>query len=365
MNRLFGDIYKGRRVLITGHTGFKGSWLALWLCGMGAEVVGYSLAPDTEPNHFDLLDINCDSIIGDIRDRDKFKSVILKYQPEIIFHLAAQPLVRRGYREPVNTFETNVMGTINLLDSCRQPTSVRAVLVVTSDKCYENQQLNRGYHENDPLGGYDPYSASKGCAEIVTSSYRRSFFPTDQFGKRHNVLIASARAGNVIGGGDWSEDRLIPDIVKAVNKNEKVIIRNPVSTRPWQHVLESLTGYLILGQKILTGDVDCATAWNFGPYMDGELSVENMIKKMQQVWDKIDYRVSESNEMHEAKLLQLDSTNARTILGWNQVWGADETVEKTCKWYKRFYQKQEVNTAQQILEYVETARVKKLDWALQ
>ena len=255
MNKLFGEVYKGRRVLLTGHTGFKGSWLALWLSSMGAKVVGYSLAPETQPNHFDLLDITCDSIISDIRDNDKLKSVVFKYQPEMIFHLAAQPLVRRGYREPVDTFATNVMGTVNLLDSCRESTAVRAILVVTSDKCYENQQLNRGYSENDPLGGYDPYSASKGCAEIVTSSYRRSFFPIDQFDKRHNVLIASARAGNVIGGGDWSEDRLIPDIVKAVNKNEKVLIRNPYSMRPWQHVLESLSGYLMLGQKMLTGDV--------------------------------------------------------------------------------------------------------------
>ena len=204
MNKLFGEVYKGRRVLITGHTGFKGSWLALWLSSIGAEVVGYSLAPETQPNHFDLLDITCDSIISDIRDNDKLKSVVLKCQPEMIFHLAAQPLVRRGYREPVDTFATNVMGTVNLLDSCRESTAVRAILVVTSDKCYENQQLNRGYSENGSLGGYDPYSASKGCAEIVTSSYRRSFFPIDQFGKRHNVLIASAGAGNVIGGGDWS-----------------------------------------------------------------------------------------------------------------------------------------------------------------
>jgi len=365
MNRLFGETYKGRRVLVTGHTGFKGSWLALWLYSMGAEVVGYSLAPETQPNHFDLLDIKCDSIIGDIRDNDKLKSVVLKYQPEMIFHLAAQSLVRRGYCEPVNTFATNVMGTVNLLNSCRESTTVRAVLVVTSDKCYENQQLNRGYRENDPLGGYDPYSASKGCTEIVTSSYRRSFFPVDEFGKRHNVLVASARAGNVIGGGDWSQDRLIPDVVKAVNRKEKVLIRNPFSTRPWQHVLESLAGYLILKQKMLMGNVECATAWNFGPYMDGELSVENMVKKMQQTWGEIDYQVSESNEMHEAKLLQLDSTKARTSLCWDQVWGVNETVEKTGKWYQQFYEKQEIITTQQIAEYVETAGDKKLDWALQ
>jgi len=364
MNRLFSETYKGRRVLVTGHTGFKGSWLALWLSLMGAGVVGYSLAPETQPNHFDLLDITCDSIISDIRNKDKLKSVIFKYQPEIIFHLAAQPLVRRSYLEPINTFETNVMGTVNLLNSCREATAVRAVLVVTSDKCYENQQLNRGYCENDPLGGYDPYSASKGCTEIVTSSYRRSFFPIEQFGKKHNVLVASARVGNVIGGGDWSEDRLIPDIVKAVSKKEKVFIRNPVSTRPWQHVLESLAGYFILGQKMLMGDVECATAWNFGPYKDGELSVEHMIKKMQQVWGGIEYQVSESNEMHEAKFLQLDSTKARTVLGWSQVWGIDETVEKTSKWYQQFYEKQKVITGQQISEYVKTARDKKLDWAL-
>lgn len=363
MHELFGQIYKGRRVLITGHTGFKGSWLALWLSSIGADVVGYSLAPEAEPNHFDLLGIKCKSIISDIRDRETLRSAFLKHQPEMIFHLAAQPLVRRSYVEPVDTFATNVMGTVNILDLCRELASVRAAIIITSDKCYENQKLTRGYCEDDPLGGYDPYSASKGCAEIVTSSYRRSFFPANQFGKKHNLLVASARAGNVIGGGDWSQGRLIPDVIKAAFKQKPAVIRNPGSTRPWQHVLESLTGYLILGQKLLAGDVSCVAAWNFGPYKDGELSVEQMVQKMQKVWDRIDYRVSKSDEKHEMELLQLDSTKARKALGWRQVWNADETVEKTCQWYKNFYEKQEVITCQQLLEYVETAASMQLDWA--
>src|SRR5208283_3356263 len=266
---MFGDVYTGKKVLITGHTGFKGSWLAMWLQELGANIVGYSLNPPSNPNHFDLLiqpsgpltlrpsdPPTLQSVIGDILDADKLFDTFQRYRPEIVFHMAAQPLVRYSYRNPVETFETNVMGTINVFEACRNTDSVRAVVNVTSDKCYENREWVWGYHENDPMGGYDPYSASKGCAELITASYRRSFFNAEA-----SALLASARAGNVVGGGDWADDRLIHDIMRAVSNNEKVIIRNPGHTRPWQHVLEPLSGYLMLGQKLLEARQEFAEGW--------------------------------------------------------------------------------------------------------
>ncbi|MFC1677256.1 CDP-glucose 4,6-dehydratase [Planctomycetota bacterium] len=356
MDELFGQIYKNRKVLITGHTGFKGSWLALWLSRMGAEVVGYALEACTCPSHFELVDANYKSIIGDIRDADKFRNVIAKEQPEIIFHLAAQPLVRRSYQDPVETFSTNVMGTVNLLDSCREVSSLKAVVVITSDKCYENLEQQRGYSESDPLGGYDPYSASKGCTEIVTSSYRRSFFSLKDYGTKHNVLVSSARAGNVIGGGDWSEDRLIPDIVKAANENDKVLIRNRYSTRPWQHVLDPLSGYLLLGEKLLEGKVEFAEAWNFGPEMEVSFTVEYVVENLQKYWDKIEVDFgSESSGPHEANLLTLDCSKAIQKLGWKPVWDISRTLEMTASWYKRFYELGEVVSSQQLSEYVKDA----------
>ncbi|MHC4394849.1 MAG: CDP-glucose 4,6-dehydratase, partial [Planctomycetota bacterium] len=287
------QIYKDKKVLITGHTGFKGSWLALRLCRTGAKVVGYALGAPTSPSHYELLSPDCFSIIGDIRDGDKLEKVIEQEQPEIIFHLAAQPLVRQSYQEPAETFSTNIMGTVNLLNACRKFSAVRAIVVITSDKCYENQELERGYREDDAMGGHDPYSASKGCAEIVTSSYRRSFFPISKYGKEHTTLLASARAGNVIGGGDWAQDRLIPDIVRAASKNETVFIRNPNAIRPWQHVLEPLSGYLMLGQKLLEGNIEFAQGWNFGPSEGDELTVETMVEQLQRHWDRIVYQRSE------------------------------------------------------------------------
>ena len=247
---MFNQIYNNKRVLITGHTGFKGSWLALWLSQMGAKITGYSLQPPTEPNHFYLLSMGINSIIGDIRDTDKLKQVFKEQQPEIVFHLAAQPIVRLSYKDPVETFTSNVMGTVNVLEASRESGTVRAIVNVTSDKCYENREWPRGYREMDSLGGYDPYSASKGCAELITSCWRNSFFNLKDYGSAHHTLLASGRAGNVIGGGDWAIDRLIPDIVRSVEQNEKVKIRNPHAIRPWQHVLEPLSGYLILAQKL-------------------------------------------------------------------------------------------------------------------
>lgn len=248
---LFDQIYKGKTCFITGHTGFKGSWLAYWLTKMGAKVIGYSLNPPTNPNHFELLKNKYISIIGDIRDRKFLHDTILKHKPDIVFHLAAQTIVRHSYKDPVETFETNVLGTLSVFEACRKTSSVRAIINVTSDKCYENKEWSWGYRENDQMGGWDPYSASKGCSEILTSSYRNSFLNLEDYGEKHNIILASVRAGNVIGGGDWGEDRLIPDIVLSTSKGEKVEIRNPKSTRPWQHVLEPLSGYLTLGWKLI------------------------------------------------------------------------------------------------------------------
>ena len=277
---LFNGIYNNKTVLVTGHTGFKGSWLCFWLIQMGAKVIGYSLEPPTSPNHFELLNLDMVSVIGDIRDSNRLNAVFAQYQPEIVFHLAAQPLVRLSYKEPVETFETNVIGTLKVFEACRNTKSVRAIVNITSDKCYENKEWVWGYRENDPMGGYDPYSASKGCAELVTSSYRNSFFNVNEYGKSHNVLLASCRAGNVIGGGDWAKDRLMTDIMVAVSEGKKVVIRNPRATMPWQHVLEPLSGYLMLGQKLLEGKKEFAQAWNFGPGEQGAITVKEVVENI-------------------------------------------------------------------------------------
>lgn len=361
---MFGHIYQNKKVLITGHTGFKGSWLALWLSRMNAQVAGYALAPATTPSHFDLLDMPCQSFIGDIRNTEQLRKTIIKQQPEIIFHLAAQPLVRRGYREPVETFSTNVMGTINLLEACRACSSLKAVIIVTSDKCYENRESGQGYREDNSLGGHDPYSASKGCAEIVTSCYRRSFFSIEMYKNKHSVLIASARAGNVIGGGDWSEDRLIPDIVKAVGKNKNVIIRNPASTRPWQHVLESLSGYLMLGQKLLEGNADFADAWNFGPNQQENYPVQYIVAELCQYWPKIKFEcATELTDLHEAGLLNLDCSKANSKLGWKPIWNIKETVQMTIQWYQQFYENKQVISQPQLQMYLEKAKQNNVEWA--
>jgi len=358
MINLFDGVYKGKRVLITGHTGFKGSWLALWLEQMGADVIGYSLEAPTRPNHFELLDINMVSIIGDIRDSKKLESIFQEYRPEIVFHLAAQPLVRLSYKEPVETFETNVMGTINVYEACRNAKSVRAIVNVTSDKCYENKEWIWGYKETDPMGGYDPYSASKGASELVTSSYRNSFFNNEKYGKDHNVLLASCRAGNVIGGGDWAEDRLIPDMMKAVSLGNKVHIRNPNATRPWQHVLEPLGGYLMIGQKLLEGKVAFADGWNFGPSDENSITVYDVVKNVQKSWNLIDYVIDDGNHVHEANLLKLDCSKAHFRLQWYPVWNTEKTFEKTVEWYKNFYSSGKVISLEQLHEYSSLFRKK-------
>ncbi|MCP3924068.1 MAG: CDP-glucose 4,6-dehydratase [Desulfobacterales bacterium] len=351
---MFNNSYKNKKILITGHTGFKGSWLAFWLSQMGADVLGYSLAPNTTPNHFSMLDLSIESVIGDILDREKLFDIFKAFQPEVVFHLAAQPLVRQSYNEPVETLQTNIIGTANVLDACRKEYSVKAVINITSDKCYENKEWPWGYRENDPMGGYDPYSVSKGCSELVTSAYRNSYFNPDEYGKKHNTLLASVRAGNVIGGGDWAKERIITDLMEAVSKGKKLIIRNPGATRPWQHVLEPLYGYLLLGNKLLEGKNEFAEAWNFGPNDDGAISVLQMVQEMGKFWGKIDYEIEQNkNNPHEANLLKLDCAKARSKLNWKSLWDSSITFAKTVEWYKCYYENQQVVTESQLKEYID------------
>lgn len=349
---MFGGIYQGRKVLLTGHTGFKGSWLAFWLQRLGAEVCGYALPSPTEPSHWNLLKLDLRSEIADIRDAKILGNVFREFQPEIVFHLAAQPLVRASYRNPVETYSTNVMGTLNVFEACRKTESVRAVINVTSDKCYENREWSRGYREEDAMGGHDPYSSSKGCSELLTASYRNSYFNHAEFMKKHQTLLASCRAGNVIGGGDWAEDRLIPDIMRAVAAGKPVEIRNPQATRPWQHVLEPLGGYLLIGQKLLEGNSEYASGWNFGPAEDADLSVCEVVENIKRHWSRIDYRLAQTTDApHEARLLKLDCVKAREQLGWRPVWDSSATFEKTVGWYREFYESGALATESNLDEY--------------
>lgn len=365
MTDLFRGIYSGKKVLVTGHTGFKGSWLSYWLTQMGADVIGYSLIAPTDPNHFELLNIDMVSVIGDIRDQKKLDETFEKYRPEIVFHLAAQALVRFSYEEPVETFDANVIGTLKVFEACRKTTSVRAIVNITSDKAYENKEWVWGYRENDAMGGYDPYSASKGCAELVTSSYRNSFFNLVQYGVQHNVLLASCRAGNVIGGGDWAADRLMTDIMISASQNNKVEIRNPHATRPWQHVLEPLSGYLAIGQKLLEGKKEFAEGWNFGPSDEGSISVQEVVEQIKKYWKNIDYDLDISQKHpHEANLLKLDCSKAHSKLHWKSVWDSDMAFEKTVNWYKTFYQNQKITTNEDLQSYIADARDKHLEWTV-
>ena len=365
MQSLFSGIYKDKTVLVTGHTGFKGSWLCFWLSQMGAKVVGYSLEAPTNPNHIELLNLDIVSIIGDIRDLDKLNQVFNEYKPDIVFHLAAQPLVRLSYENPIETYETNVIGTLKVFEACRA-NNVKAIVNITSDKAYENKEWIWGYRENDPMGGYDPYSSSKGCADILATSYRNSYFNINEYKKTHNTLIATCRAGNVIGGGDWAKDRLITDIMISVSIGKKVSIRNPKATRPWQHVLEPLSGYLQIGQKLLEEKVEFAEAWNFGPSDEGSITVEEVVQNVKKHWDKIDYEInSDPNQLHEANLLKLDCSKAHILLKWKDVWDSETTFEKTVKWYKAYYENnKEVLTQNDLESYIADAKAKKLEWAV-
>jgi CDP-glucose 4,6-dehydratase len=360
---VFGDIYNGKRVLITGHTGFKGSWLALWLSTLGAEVIGYSLPSPTNPNHIDHLNLNITSIEGDIRNREQLSSVFTEYRPEIIFHLAAQAIVKLSYQDPTETFMTNVMGTVNVLEISRHVESVGAIINIASDKCYENREWPWPYREIDPLGGFDPYSASKGCAELVAGCWRNAYFNPSNFGKSHKTLLASCRAGNVIGGGDWAQDRLIPDLIKAVQNKDKAKIRNPHAIRPWQHVLEPLSGYLLLGQKLLEERSEYAQAWNFGPQDDGNMTVLEITSFMKDVWSSINYEVElDSNQPHEAGILKLDCSKAHFVLGWSPVWTTNQAILKTAQWYKAFYESEHIRSIDDLNGYISDGSAKHITW---
>lgn len=330
----FQNTYKGKRVLITGHTGFKGGWLVLWLKHLGAEICGYSLEPNTTPNLFNAAGISkgIKSVIGDILNKDTLNKTFLDFKPEIVFHLAAQPLVRLSYSEPVKTYETNVIGTLNVLEAARKTGTVRAFVNITTDKCYENKETHRGYKEDDPMGGYDMYSSSKGCVEIMSSSFRRSFLRDE-----NSMALATARAGNVIGGGDWALDRLIPDCVRSINEGIDIEIRNPVAVRPWQHVLEPLSGYLLLGQKLLEEGKKYADGFNFGPEEDSVLTVAEVSKTVCEYWGSGNVKVGEKSPLHEAGLLMLNIDKAKNVLGWTPSLTAKEAVKNTVDWYKHFY----------------------------
>ena len=333
MNHSF---WNGKRVLMTGHTGFKGSWLSLWLQSMDAQVVGYALAPPTDPSMFEVAEIGKGmlSIIGDIRDLKHLRAVFAEHKPEIVIHMAAQPLVRYSYIEPVETYSTNVMGTVNLLEVVRNTGSVKAVMNVTSDKCYENREWAWGYRENEAMGGYDPYSSSKGCAELVTAAYRNSYFHPEKY-QQHGVAIASARAGNVIGGGDWAGDRLIPDILRAITEGKAVNIRNPYAIRPWQHVLEPLYGYLQLAQKLYEEGTAYAEGWNFGPNDENAKPVQWIVEKLTESWgESASWALDSGNHPHEAYYLKLDCSKAKARLDWHPRWHLADTLCAIIEWHR-------------------------------
>lgn len=330
------EFWQGKRVLLTGHTGFKGSWLSLWLQSMGAQVVGYALAPSTKPSLFEVAAVGggMTSTIGDIRDLEHLRAVFNEHKPEIVFHMAAQALVRYSYIEPVETYSTNVMGTVNLLEAVRSTDSVKTVVNVTSDKCYENREWAWGYRENEAMGGYDPYSNSKGCAELVTAGYRNSYFHPEKY-KEHGIALASARAGNVIGGGDWADDRLIPDIMRAITQGNSVNIRNPNAIRPWQHVLEPLSGYLLLAQKLYEEGAGYAEGWNFGPNDNDAKPVQWIVERLTNIWgEDASWVLDGGDHPHEAHYLKLDCAKAKARLSWQPRWTLAETIEKICVWYK-------------------------------
>ncbi|MEI2783624.1 MAG: CDP-glucose 4,6-dehydratase [Candidatus Competibacter sp.] len=346
--------WAGRRVLVTGHTGFKGGWLCLWLQHLGAEVTGYALEPPTQPNLFEAARVGegMRSVLGDIRDFDAFWSAVREYQPEIIFHLAAQPLVLPAYRQPLETYAINVLGTVHLLEAVRRTAGVRAVVNVTSDKCYENREWVAGYREDEPMGGYDPYSSSKGCAELVTAAYRRSFF--NRASDRAGVALASARAGNVIGGGDWAEDRLIPDAIRSFRAGRPVTLRRPDAVRPWQHVLEPLSGYLRLAERLWRDGAAYAEGWNFGPLDEDAHPVDWLVERLTVLWGEgASWIRDETPHPHEARYLKLNCAKAAAKLDWRPRWSLDRALAETVAWYRAAYAKADMRafTLAQIARY--------------
>lgn len=339
MEESFNNFYKGKKVLITGHTGFKGSWLAIWLHHLGAEVIGIGLEPYSEKDNFVLSQIGkCikADIIEDICNIDEVKEIFNTYQPEIVFHLAAQPLVRLSYEKPVETYQVNVMGSINIMEAVRITPSVRVCVMITTDKCYENKEQLWGYKENEPMGGYDPYSSSKGAAEIAISSWRRSFFNTKKY-ELHKKSLASVRAGNVIGGGDWAMDRIIPDCIRSLEKGQAIVIRSPKAVRPWQHVLEPLRGYMMLAQKMWNEPTKYCEGWNFGPTIDSIIPVWDVAQMVVKCYGNGELRdLSDANALHEANLLMLDISKAYFRLGWKPKMNIEQCVALTVDWYKRY-----------------------------
>ena len=390
---MFNDSYRNKTIFLTGHTGFKGSWLAYWLRQLGATVVGYSLPAPTTPSHhallldmFGRLDMPylgdmaylITETLANLSDVPALMKAMQDAKPDLVIHMAAQPLVRESYRTPLETLETNVLGTARVLETVRQTPSVRGVVIVTSDKCYENPEDGRPLRETDPMGGFDPYSVSKGAAELITASYRNSFFNPAQYGQTHNVLVASVRAGNVIGGGDWATDRLIPDLIRSTQTNvpggvpsgngprrrtEPVEIRNPLAVRPWQHVLEPLSGYLLVGQRLMEGNVPAAGGWNFGPAVDDVLPVREVIRQACAEWSAIQCHEHESAaNPHEAHLLSLDCTKAREQLGWTPVWNTETAIQRTIAWYRDYYQNGAVHTDADLRTYTAQAEAANLPW---
>lgn len=347
------EFWQGKRVLLTGHTGFKGSWMALWLESLGAEVIGYSLPAPTEPSLFAVAEVarGVQSIRGDVRDVEQVREVLRHCRPTIVFHMAAQSLVRRSYLDPVGTYATNVMGTVHLLEAVRHAKSVEAVVIVTSDKCYENSGQFQVHRETDPMGGFDPYSSSKGCAELAVAAFRNSFFNCREGGR---VALATARSGNVIGGGDWAEDRLVPDLMRAALEGRRLTIRNLNAIRPWQHVLEPLSGYLLLAEKLCEEGVRYSQSWNFGPSDEDAKPVSWIVEYLSKLWDGgLDWTVDKGKNPHEAQCLRLDCSKAKMELGWRQQWNLEKALDVTAAWYKAYHSHQNPRavTLEQIYSY--------------
>ena len=355
------NFWSSKKVFVTGHTGFKGGWLCLWLQQLGADVTGYALQPPTNPSLFEVAQVaqGMNSIINDIRDGEALASAMRAAAPEIVIHMAAQPLVRYSYLEPVETYSTNVMGTVHLLEAVRKTRTVRAVVNITSDKCYENKDWVWGYRESEPMGGFDPYSNSKGCAELVTAAYRNSFFNPAKYSE-HHVALASGRAGNVIGGGDWAEDRLIPDILRAISAGQPVIIRNPHAIRPWQHVLEPLSGYLLLAQKLYEDGVAFAEGWNFGPNDEDAKPVQWIVERLTQQWGGgASWQLDRADHPHEAHYLKLDCSKAKMRLDWQPRWNLARTLEMIVVWQRAYLAKEDVHakTLGQISDFMKEAKL--------
>lgn len=368
---VFGDFYRGKRVMVTGHTGFKGSWLALWLQELGATVIGYSLEPPTNPSHFTACGMSqqLHDLRADILDYDSLLAATRRWRPEIIFHLAAQPIVRQAYQDPRHTFHVNVMGTANLLEAARQTDSVSLVIVVTSDKVYRNAEWEWAYRETDPLGGYEPYGASKACAELIVNVYQDRRFQRAAASPNQRS-IASVRAGNVIGGGDWAKDRIVPDLVRSISSGTELIIRHPEATRPWQHVLDALSGYLCLGPALARAPDRFGTAWNFGPLEQKSLPVEQLARAFLKRWPASESILRiERGAIGEHSALRVDSSKARELLKWQPAWGIEQVLDATVDWYQSFYRRTGEDACQksreQIADYCQAATTTGIAWAVQ